>query len=242
VLGGQLVNGELVEDADKKRSSRLAGLQKVAGSLGIALGPQVTGVRPWLGDIALHDPQLAWTLLQSGRCAGGYVDTGGWEIFNLVGTFVDGTANETVQGVIQGLVEADLWVRLVTHTVRRPNAFAGNILKAQSDYYNSLNPNINFTLTINSYCRYLISPQQTPLENIGIGFECACPAGLVLRCSASIQSTFTLLRTVDADNQEIPMDAVITLHATRLPLGLYGQCGREQALALLTELGYFESV
>jgi hypothetical protein len=221
------------EDDDKKRSSRLAGLKQV--------GPQPITNRQWIGECASWDPVLAATLLQTGNCAGGYVDTGGWEIFNLVGTFSDGVANETVEGTIQGLIEADLWVRKVTYTVRRPLAYAGNILKAQSDYFNALNPNINFTLTINSFCRYLISPQQTPLENIGIAFECVCPVGLVLRSSASIQSQFTLLRALDTDNGEIPMDAVITLHATRLPLGLYGQYGREQALALLTELGYFEA-
>lgn len=231
------------KDDDKPHGlSHLAGLKNVARVAGIQVAPVVRIDRGFIGQCAQWDPQLAWTLLQTGSCAGGYIDSGGWEIFNLKGTFTDGTANETVDGVIQGLVEADLWVRKVTYTVRRPEAYAGNIFKAQSDYFNARNPNIDFTLQINSYCRYLISPQMTPLENIEIAFECVCPVGLVFRASASFSSQFTLLRAVDTDNGEVPMDAVITFHATRLPLGLYGQAGREQALALLTELGYYDVI
>lgn len=230
------------EDPEARRFRQLSGLKKVAAIHGIRPGPIVRTDRGFIGDCAMWDPQLAFTLLQTGSHAGGYIDTGGWEIFNLAGTFTTGVANETVEGVIQGLVEADLWVRQVDYTVRRPNAFPGNILKAQSDDANKRNPNVNFTLTINSYCRYLISPQQTPLENIPIRFECVCPVGLVLRASASIQSQFTLLRDLDEDDGEIPMDAVITLHATRLPLGMYGQASREQAIAMLTELGYYDVI
>lgn len=230
------------EDPEARRFRQLAGLSRVAGMHGIKMNPIVRTDRGLVGECAMFDPQLAMTLLQTGSCAGGYVDTGGWEIFNLVGTFTTGVANETVEGVIQGLVEADLWVRQVDYTVRRPNAFSGNVLKAQSDAANKLNPNVNFTLTINSYCRYLISPQQTPLENIPIRFDRVAPVGLVLRASASIESRFTLLRDLDEDDGEIPMDAVITLHATRLPLGLYGQAGREQAIAMLTELGYYDVI
>lgn len=217
----------------------LAGLRRVANSLGIAPAP-VPAMRPaWLGQIAKSDPQLAWLWLQAGA-PGGLPDTGGWETFNLEGTFTDGTEGEVVEASSQGLIEADLWVRQVDYTVRRPNAYAGSILKSQSDEFNKRNPGIGFTFTVNSYCRYLISPEPTPLENIKSVFDCKCPAGLVLRCNASIQSTFTLLRTLDLENGEIPMNVVITLHATRLPLGMYGQCGRDQAIAMLEALGYYQ--
>ena len=205
-------------------------------ALGNPVGPGPIAERSWLGDIALFDPVLAYTLLAGAMAPGGYVDVGGWEVLNLVGRFESGAANTVVPGDFNGIIEADLWVRKVTYTVRRPNAFAGNVLKAQSDYYNAKNPNIDFTLTVNSYCRYLISPQQTPLENIEMAFEANAPAGMVLRCSSRIDAQYTLLRALADD--EIPTEAVITLHATRLPNNSYGMCQRDQAAAVLQNLGY----
>jgi len=158
----------------------------------------------------------------------------GWEIINLVGRFNDGAANQSVQGQLTGIVETDLWVRKVTYTVQRPNAFAGNIFKAQSDWYNRLNPNINFTLSVKSYARYMISPEPTPLENIEQVFECVCPIGFVLGCSTQMSAFFTNLRAFAAD--EVPTIATITMHAIRLPTR-YDSCGVNQAVTALQKYG-----
>lgn len=193
-----------------------------------------------LGEISFYDPRLAATLYRCGMAPGGYVDVGGWEMLSVVGRFESGAANATVDGQFLGIVEADLWVRAVKYTVRRPNAFAGNIFKAQSDYFNMMNPNIDFTMTINSYCKYLISPNQTPLENIREQFECACPVGLVLRCAANFDATFTILRALADD--EVPTEAIITLSCTRLPANVYGSCQQDAAVAMLREIGaYWDS-
>lgn len=159
-----------------------------------------------LGEIAFADPKLAYTLMNAGKVSlGGYVDTGGWEIINVGATFgvpanpglinslAENPPQETVpadtivKGQLFGTVEADLWIRKVTYTVRRPLAYTGNIFKSQSDYFNALNPNINFQMTINSYSRYVISDDFMPLENIGMAFEASSPAGIVMRFSSSVQ-------------------------------------------------------
>lgn len=213
--------------------------EKPSGSLGRMPGaPNLASRRLWLGDVAIADPVLAWTLLQSGSCKDGYV-TGGWEIINIAGSFQGGNAGATVNGAYPGIVEADLWVRKVTYTVRRPNAFAGNVMKAQSDYYNSLNPNIDFSLTINSYCQYLIATEPTPLENIAMAFEMTAPAGIVLQCSARVSAIYTLRRNLAAG--ENPTEAVISLHTTRLPRNVYGSCQREQAIQTLIAMGYLDA-
>jgi hypothetical protein len=211
--------------------------EKIVSPQGDAAGGGLPAKPVWLGDIACQDPKLAYTLLRAGKVsAGGYVDTGGWEIINLKGRFTSTAADQPVQGQLFGIVEADLWVRRVTYTVKRPNAFAGNIFKAQSDYYNRLNPNIDFTLIVNSYCRYTISPEFTPLENIESVFECVCPAGLILRCSANLVSQFVNTRTLQVD--EVPTEAVITFHAMRLPMEFYGTCNGEMAVEFLKQKGY----
>lgn len=191
-----------------------------------------------IGDIAALDPKLAYTLAKAHMVTstGCIENTGGWEIINVFGQFNDTAANKTVKGQLFGVVAADEWVRRVTYTVRRPRAFAGNGFKGQWDYFNRLNPNIDFTLLINSYCRYTISPEFTPLENIETVFECVCPAGLILRCSANLLAEFQNLRALAED--EIPTQVVISFHSTRLPNGVYGGCDEGEAVDYLRKCGY----
>ena len=198
---------------------------------------EVFGKPRTLGEIARWDKNLAYVFAQMGTVGQQQVTTleftGGWELINVAATWSSGAANQNVPGAVDGLVETDLWINSVKYTVQRPNAFAGSIFKAQSDEMNKLNPNINAQLIINSYCRYLISTDYTPLENMTEQFSCSCPAGIVLSCSGNIQASFTNLRALTAD--EIPTIATITLSGTRLPRGLYNSCGYGELLAFLTK-------
>lgn len=196
-----------------------------------------------LGEVIQQDVRLAAALVQLGHIderSGSVWVNGGWEVLNVVGTWTDVAANQAIEGDSGGALCDDLWIRGIKYTVQRPNAFAGSILKAQSDYYNSLGPNINLQLIINtSPCNYLISPDFTPLENLTERFECDCPAGMVLSCRASIQANFTNIRPLAAD--ENPTIATVTLSALRLPPGLYASCDHTQAVQMLKAKGYFEN-
>lgn len=198
---------------------------------------EVFGKPRTLGEIARWDKNLAYVLHQMGTVGDQPTTllefTGGWELINVVATWSSGTANQNVPGQTDGLVETDLWINSVKYTVQRPNAFAGSIFKSLSDEMNKRNPDINAQLIINSYCRYLISTDYTPLENMVEQFSCSCPAGIVLSCSANIQAAFTNLRALAAD--EIPTIATITLSGTRLPRGAYNSCGYSQLLTYLTQ-------
>lgn len=195
-----------------------------------------------IGEVIQQDVRLAAVLVQLGHIDeqnGAVWVTGGWELINVVGTWTDVAANQGIEGDSGGIIESDLWLRSIKHTVQRPNAFAGSILKAQSDYYNALNPNINLQLIINSSpCNYLISPDYTPLENLGERFECDCPAGMVLACGASIQANYTNLRALAAD--ENPTIATVTLSTIRLPPGLYGSCDYTRAVQILKSKGFLD--
>lgn len=194
-----------------------------------------------LGEVAQHDPRLAAALLQAPGMVGegGTIwATGGWELLDVDATFNDVTANQSVSGDSSGIVETDLWVRSLKYTVERPLAFAGSIFKAQSDYFNSLNPNITLQLIVNSYCRYFISPDFTPLQNIIESFECDCPAGLVFSCGGSIDATFSNRRALAAD--EVPTIVTLTFSAIRLPPGLYSSCSYGAAVEMLRARGYLE--
>lgn len=211
----------------------------------IEAGLQRNGIIPlqpgFLGQVAQCDPQLASAIIRPDLLGWGEPSCGwGWQILNVSGRWTGGAADQNIPYTLaEGIVEADLWVRKITYTVQRPNAFAGNILKAQSDYYNRLNPNINFTMTVKSYCRYVISPTATPLENIEQVFECVCPVGFVLGCSSQFSGNFTNLRALA--NDEIPTIATITLHTVRLPTR-YDQCGVNEAVARLQKLGILQEM
>jgi hypothetical protein len=185
-----------------------------------------------LGQVALADPRLAAALLPpekgsgglSGHGQGGILPGGGfgidacpafvWKLIDICADFTT-TEPKTISAQVTSVITRDLWVRKITYTVRRPNAFAGSIFKAQSDHFNKLNPNVDFTLTIHSYFDYVITADPTPLENIEMVFECVCPIGFVIGCALSIEATYTLLRALAAD--EVPYNVCITLHTITLP-------------------------
>ncbi|SRR6266542_601380 len=198
------------------------------------------------GEVALADPKLAYALVGpkvpelQNLGVGALVPRlspvltipdcpWAWEIINLCASFVSGTAGKTISAQLAGVISRDLWVRKITYTVRRPNAFAGSIFKAQSDHFNKLNPNVDFTLIVKSYWNYVISADPTPLENIEMVFECVCPVGFVLGCASTISATFTLLRALAAD--EIPYNVCISLHAVSLPRRY--DCSLDEALVAL---------
>src|SRR5262245_58586206 len=189
---------------------------------------RAAGAPRYLGEIAMQDWRLAGALLAAAKAGAGYrlqngmlldtIGARGWQIINVKATFSSTAADKTVEGQTLGIVETELWVRRVTYTVRRPRYAQGSIWKAQSDYFNKLNPNIDVNpFIIHSFCNYIIADSATPLENIEAVFECVCPAGLVLGCSANIEAFFTILRELQSD--EVPTDVVISLHGTRLPGG-----------------------
>ena len=192
-----------------------------------------------LGELALADPRLARSFALRPDLFGTCTPACGWggiEWVNIAGCFTSG-AIQTVQGEVCGIT-TDLWVRFIKYTVRRPNAFAGNILKAQSDYFNSLNPNIDFTLIIKSRCKYILSPDPTPLENITDVFDCICPVGFEIGCSAILQAEFTNKREFAAD--EVPVEVVVTLGTIPLPTP-YEACSQIEAVSELAARGLLPS-
>lgn len=196
-------------------------------------------IRPiGLGEVrrvAGYDPRLAFAIAKSFSTGLGLT---GWEIFNITGQFTTQTAGQAVQAQLGRQVEADLLVRKIMYTVQRPNANPGNPWKGQWDYYNRLSPNINFTFLVDGLCRYVIASDPTPLENIETVFEAVAPAGMALTATSTIEVDFTTLRALgDGEN---PTNAVISLHAQRLPYGVYSSCNETAAIKWLVQNGYLD--
>lgn len=195
-----------------------------------------------IGDIALGDPRLAYSLLGSMWARdyllpGGIVDAArlgaccawGWEMIDVGACFTVGDCGKRILGVHCD-ISGEILIRQVKVTVRRPNAFSGNIFKPQSDHFNAENPNINVELEIDSFCRHLISSTPVPLENIEVMFDCECPPLIILKCYAKILAYFTLRRALAPS--ELPMDVHITFHGIRLPVS-YSDCRYDEAVGFL---------
>lgn len=215
--------------------------QRVDQGLGQLALPGPGGLT--LGQLALRHPRAAFALL-GGRAApllpdGCLLDVErllcawGWEIFDLKACFAVGDCGKLVTAKLC-LSTGDVLVRKVVTTVERPNAFAGNIFKAQSDHFNSLNPNIHVQLEIDSWCKYVISSDFTPLQNLPIAFECCCPQPFVLTCNATIIGRFINRRVFFPG--ELPTEAIISFHVIRLPVPL-DACTYTESLAALTRFG-----
>lgn len=216
-------------------------------------------------DLAAADPILAATLATGLLTPGGYADTGGWEIVTLaarwdtpgIGQVVEASMFSATPGGAAGepgtigvgrrkggggVLEANLWVRAVTYTVRRPKAFEGSIFKAQSDWTFARVPFIDATLQfVTPFCKAEVSIPPTPLELMPTSFDTSFPAGFLSRSDASINCSMVNRRQwvdVDSDDSDLPVEAIIALHCWRLPLGPKDPFQQEAARALLRELGY----
>lgn len=199
-----------------------------------------------LGEIVHYDRDLAWVLSRATREEGnglytlGHSDqlvvaATGWETISIQATWDGVAADQTIPAKTIAPVASELWVREVMVTVRRPNAFAGSVLKAQSDYFNARNPNINAAIVVHSFCNHVIAEDPTPLEHLVQKFECRCRAGLVFRYAASIDAWFTNLRALAAD--EIGMNVVVSFTGTRLPHGWYQSVAADKRDRDLREQG-----
>jgi hypothetical protein len=207
----------------------------------IALLGGVQGSERWNGRLGERE----CAVISPDMIGWGIPDCGayGWQIVNLRGAFgstdvlgnlVDVAAGTTIPAPQSGTLDADFWVREVTYSVERFDAFANSALKAQSDYYNSLQPSVDFSLIVKGLCQYLIADTPTPLQNIRQMFECACPWGMVVGCNTTITANLTLRRTLTA--ADAPTEITITFHGIRLPTS-YSSCTLDVARKALQAIG-----
>lgn len=201
--------------------------------------------RAWLEGVVQYDKKLAACMLaqsvglgQVPRVRGIEVATGlsGWTIINLTACFTSTEADKSVDLEACDLPCVDSWIFDIRYTVRRPNWLAGSALKAQSDYYNTLNPNLDIALTITSYQHYVVAADETPLENFSQRFECQCPGGIILALGCQgIDGQITNRRTLQST--EVPLEVVISMHAIMLGRS-YGTMNEKTATEIIEAAGY----
>ncbi len=150
------------------------------------------------------------------------------------------TAGQVLSAYLDEPMGQDFFVTDMRSTVNRPLAFAGSIFKAQSDVFNSQNPNIDCRLTVqggNPGAQYVINGNFTPLELLAppIAGATASPVmcNFTLRHMQTVKAEFVFNRALGEG--ENPTSVSIIFKGWRLGCSMYNGLSTQQARAALHE-------
>lgn len=186
---------------------------------------------PYLTALAKTNPRAAYFLAK-----------GDWvhQSYRITFSFTSGTPDVNYPAYLDEPMGEDFFVTDMRSTVRRPNAFAGSVFKAQSDVANAQNSGVDVMLRTQGGSpgqQYVINGSFTPLELVAppIASSTSKPlvCGWVLTHMQTIKAEFILRRTLG--DTEIPMDVSIIFTGMRLGCSMYNNMSVEQARTLIAE-------
>lgn len=196
---------------------------------------------PSLYEIALRvgpdNPQLAATLLS----LKGTQKRIGFQTLKV--TIPSGTPGVPYEATFPTTLGEDFYVLDVRSTVQRPNYLAGSAQKAQSDYFNALNPGIDVRMEVVGGLpgrKYLLNDFSAALEIIapnanGQGKSLICGMDAILEYSQTIKATFVLTRSYGAT--EIPATVQVSFVGWSLGCAQYDRMPLDRAIAALAGHG-----
>ena len=179
------------------------------------------------------NPRLSFFLLRERPLLGVY----GFEI-----EFASGAEGVAVEGALPSTLGEDFYLHDLRSQVSRPNAFAGNIFKAQSDVHNAMNSNIAVKLQVTGGRpggRYLINENFGALELIAPNVQSprpsiVCGRDFVLEYTQSLKASMMLRRTYAQG--ELPLRVEISLLGFSLGCKAWDNITEDAARAGAVEL------
>lgn len=177
-------------------------------------------------SLANINPRAAYFLLRQGN----------WikQTYRITFAFTSGAPDVNYAAYLDEPMGEDFLVLDMRSTVRRPNAFAGSVFKAQSDVANAQNSGIDVLLRTqggNPGAQYVINGSATPLELVAPPIASATVStqmcGWVLGHMQTVKAEFILRRTLASD--EIPTEVSIIFTGARLGCQMYNGMSVEQA-------------
>ncbi len=186
-----------------------------------------------LASLAKSNPRVAY-----------WIARGDWiaQSYRITISFTSGAADVPYSAYLDEPIGSDFFVTDMRSTVRRPNAFAGSVFKAQSDVANAQNSGIDVQLRTQGGGlgdQYVINGSFTPLELVAPPIAGATQkpllCGWTLVNMQTVKADFILRRTLADD--EIPTEASIIFTGMRLSCSMFNGMSTEQARAALAALG-----
>jgi len=185
--------------------------------------------RGMVGEIAQVNPRLAYWLLAA--------DAQTPQVYSIRYVFASGAADTPGQAYLDQSISDDFWVHELIYQVRRPNAFAGSMWKAEIDVAYALNPYVDVTLNIQggyARCEWMLNGVRTPIENIArpassgqASSKLAWPFGWVMTFTQTVRGDFLLARALGPD--EGTLEVILSFHGLRLGCQNWGGVTIEQA-------------
>lgn len=189
------------------------------------------------------DFQKLQALARTNPRAAYFLAKNGWvpQRYRIRLSFTSGAADVNYPAYLDEPMGEDFFVSDIRSTVRRPNAFAGSVFKAQSDLANAANSGIDVILRTQGGtpgAQFVINGSFMPLELIAppIGGATSSPlvCDWVLPHMQTIKAEFILTRTLASD--EIPTEVTIAFSGSRLGCSMFNGMSIEAARAALNEL------
>lgn len=192
-------------------------------------------------EVAQSDPRLAYQLAQVRSRLLGY--------HTVQIDFATGITETPVDGAFPTTLGEDFYVVDIRSTVQRPNAFAGNIFKAQSDVFNAQQSGIWVQLQVVGGTpgnKYLINEYLMPLEMIappisGSACSAICGTHAVLRYTQNVRIGAVLRRAYPEN--ELPLIMAVTFIGWSLGCTNYESAiTAKEAMSQLAGMPEFEDI
>lgn len=182
--------------------------------------------------IAMLNPRLAFMLVRGNQLVP--------RAYNIEVTFEDAAKDQVLSGALYERMFQDAWIKDLRYTIRREDAFAGNIAKWQSDNYAALESYVDVFIRIEGQDKYRITNSYTPLESIASHTNGAPGANVLgnawtITRDQNFYVDFKLRRTLLDD--EVPYNIVFTLHVLELSGCSLKAVDYTEALCALRKIG-----
>ena len=109
-------------------------------------------------SVAMINPRLAYLLVRGHQLTP--------KSYGLGVSFPAANEGQHLTASFQERLYQDAWILDFKYTIRRKNAFTGNIFKEQSDYYCVKQPYLNVNIRIDGEDKYQITDDYQPLETL----------------------------------------------------------------------------
>lgn len=167
-------------------------------------------------------------------------------IYTIRAQFTTAEPDKPVSGTLDfGGPCDDFWVTDLVYQIRRPMAYPCNILKAQSDVNNAINPGIDMSLSIDggSCGDLMITVKKIPIELVARPASlpaddgcCDWLQGFVIHYCETVTAEFVLRRTLCPE--ELPTEVILAFKGYRLGCTNWNNLTISQATCGLQDLGF----
>ena len=181
-------------------------------------------------SVAMINPRLAYMLVRGHQLTP--------KSYSLGVSFPAHNEGQKLTASFQERLFQDAWIRDFRYTIRRKNAFTGNIGKWESDFYCVKQPYLNVYVRIDGEDKYEITNNYQPIETLCNDANVFGNAWVITR-DQNLIVDFVLTRTLidNIGNSEVPYDVTMVINTYQLSGCNFRAVDYTESLCALRQLG-----